>query len=103
MLRGGSTDEEVRQYLNTTGLSKTSHPSKLRLAKKIAAEGAPPAVDGGGEEENAAEEAVSLRLADWTAEKFTEMCIFGGTDYKEPVIKIKGFGLKTAYRMLKRF
>jgi len=42
-------------------------------------------------------------LDNWSAEKFTQMCIFAGTDYKEPDTRIKGFGLKTAHKLLKDF
>merc|ERR1719238_2558099 len=44
-----------------------------------------------------------MDLKHWTAEKFTQLCIFGGTDYKEPDVKIKGFALKKAFRVMKRF
>lgn len=42
-------------------------------------------------------------LANWTAEKFAEFCVFCGTDYKEPDIRIRGFGIKTAFKYLHGF
>jgi len=52
------------------------------------------------------EEAGVVNLKDWTAEKFTEFCIFCGTDYNEfqgMNVKIKGFGLKTAFNLMRGF
>mmetsp|Transcript_100153 Transcript_100153/g.283586 ORF Transcript_100153/g.283586 Transcript_100153/m.283586 type:complete len:765 (+) Transcript_100153:49-2343(+) len=47
-----------------------------------------------GDEEDAS------TLDTWTPEVFVELCVFAGTDYKEPDVHIKGFGLKTAYKLL---
>jgi len=39
----------------------------------------------------------------WSPEKFIEFCVFCGTDYKEHDVHIKGFGSKTAFKLLCRF
>ncbi|ETS73777.1 hypothetical protein PFICI_14723 [Pestalotiopsis fici W106-1] len=41
-----------------------------------------------------------LHLVDWTDAQFRHMAIFGGCDYSSG---IKDFGLKTAYRMLRKY
>jgi exonuclease 1 len=39
----------------------------------------------------------------WAAEKFVELCVFCGSDYKEQDVHIKGFGPKTAFKLLSKF
>jgi len=43
------------------------------------------------------------KLNRWSPEKFTELCVLCGTDYKEFDVKIKGFGVKTAFRFMCQF
>lgn len=46
---------------------------------------------------------IQAQMRRWNAERFAEFCVLCGSDYKEPDIHIKGFGIKTAFRLLCRF
>mmetsp|Transcript_105407 Transcript_105407/g.187457 ORF Transcript_105407/g.187457 Transcript_105407/m.187457 type:complete len:588 (+) Transcript_105407:81-1844(+) len=42
-------------------------------------------------------------LESWSPEKFAQFCVFCGTDYKEHDIHIKGFGIKTAFKLMCKY
>ena len=46
---------------------------------------------------------VKSSLDCWSAEQFAEFCVFCGTDYKEPEIHIKNFGIKTAFQFMQKY
>eukprot|EP00933_Yihiella_yeosuensis_P059786 TRINITY_DN6143_c0_g1_i2.p1 TRINITY_DN6143_c0_g1~~TRINITY_DN6143_c0_g1_i2.p1 ORF type:complete len:667 (-),score=144.19 TRINITY_DN6143_c0_g1_i2:214-2214(-) len=56
--------------------------------------------EGGKKKEKAKEDVTALDT--WTPEKFVQLCIFCGTDYKEHDVHIKGLGIKTAFKLLCR-
>ena len=47
-----------------------------------------------------ADKEVQIHLNSWSPEKFSEFCVFCGTDYKDPDTHIKKFGIKTAFNMM---
>lgn len=43
------------------------------------------------------------QIDEWSPDMFAQFCTFCGTDYKEPDISIKGFGIKTAFKYVCQF
>jgi len=59
---------------------------------------------GAAEGDEKADKDIQLSMLEsWSPEKFAQFCVFCGTDYKEHDIHIKGFGIKTAFKLMCKF
>jgi len=85
----GEPIEEADDVVEDTAADETTEPNSKRRRS--------------GGAKLATRDVPVTELANWTAEKFAEFCVFCGTDYKEPDIRIRGFGIKTAFKYLHGF
>nr|QDO16419.1 exonuclease 1 [Crypthecodinium cohnii]USW07883.1 exonuclease 1 [Crypthecodinium cohnii] len=103
----GAEDHSANQDGDDPGPSSEGSPDKANGKPTPKAKGRPrgsgkkPAAKKKTGEEKKAEKADEiLQLNKWSPDLFSQFCTFCGTDYKEPDTRIKGFGVKTAFKLL---
>mmetsp|Transcript_54312 Transcript_54312/g.115922 ORF Transcript_54312/g.115922 Transcript_54312/m.115922 type:complete len:757 (+) Transcript_54312:443-2713(+) len=99
--------EQMGNEENEDGPSSEGSPDKSKAQPMPKAKGKPkgargmrPAPKKSGEAKKAEKANEILQLDKWSPDLFSQFCTFCGTDYKEPDTHIKGFGVKSAFKLL---